>query len=123
MMRLLGLGLTFGLCAFLVHSLTAAPTDKEKVKEALAALQDFIGDWKANGGPDKVKPAANDPIWTENLKWTWRFKGDDVWLNFEVKDGKLCKSGEVRYLLDKKQYQLTAVDKDDKKLVFAGAFD
>jgi hypothetical protein len=123
MKRLLGLVLTFGLCALVVHSVTAAPTDKDKVKEALAALQDFIGDWKANGGPDKVKPAANDPIWTENLKWTWRFKGDDVWLNFEVKDGKLFKSGEVRYVLDKKQYQLTAVDKDDKKLVFDGDFD
>ncbi len=123
MKRLLGLALTFGLCALVVHSVSAAPTDKDKLKEALAALQDFIGDWKANGGPDKVKPAANDPIWTENLKWTWRFKGDEVWLNFEVKDGKLFKSGEVRYLLDKKQYQLTAVDKDDKKLVFDGDFD
>jgi hypothetical protein len=123
MKRLLGVALTFSLCALVVHSVNAAPTDKEKVKEALAALQDFIGDWKANGGPDKVKPAANDPIWTENLKWTWRFKGDDVWLNFDVKDGKLFKSGEVRYLLDKKQYQLTAVDKDDKKLVFDGTYD
>ncbi len=125
MKRLLALGLTFGLalCAVQVVAAAPAPTDKEKTKEALAALQEFIGDWKGNGGPDKLKPAANDPIWTENLKWTWRFKGDDVSIAFEVKDGKVFKTGEVRYLLDKKKYQLTAVDKDDKKLVYDGDFN
>jgi hypothetical protein len=124
MKRLLGPALSLCLAAFTMQALAApAPADKEKVKEALAALQEFIGDWKANGGPDKPKPAPTDPLWTENLKWTWHFKGDDVWLNLEVKDGKLFKSGEVRFLPDKKKYQLTAVDKDDKKLVYDGEYD
>jgi hypothetical protein len=125
MKRLLVLGLTcgFAVCALQTLLAAPAPTDKEKTKEALAALQEFIGDWKGNGGPDKVKPAANDPIWTENLKWTWRFKGDDVAIAFEVKDGKVFKSGEVRYLLDKKKYQLTAVDKEDKKLAYDGDYN
>src|SRR5262249_54418830 len=33
---------------------------------------------------------------------------------------KHFKSGEVRYLEDKKHYQLTAIDRNDKKLVFVG---
>jgi hypothetical protein len=110
------------VAAWLAQAVAAAPapSDKEKVKEALAQLQEFIGEWKGTGGPDKPKPAPTDPIWTENLKWTWRFKGDDAWITFEVKDGKYLKSGDVRYLLDKKKYQLTTVEKDDKKQVFEG---
>jgi hypothetical protein len=122
MKRLIGLGLAFVVGVWTVQQLAAAPapTEKDKVKEALLQLQEFIGDWKGNGGPDKVKAAPTDPIWTENLKWTWRFKGDDVWITFEVKDGKYLKGGDVRYLLDKKKYQLTAVDKDDKKQIYQG---
>jgi hypothetical protein len=123
MKRLLGLGLTLGLMACAAPVLAAPPTDKEKTKEALLALQEFIGDWKGNGGPDKPKPAPTDPIWSEKMAWTWRFKGDDVWIAFDVKDGKLLKGGEVRYLLDKKKYQITTVDKDDKKLVYQGEYD
>ncbi len=126
MKRLLALSLTCGLVVLAVQLLTAAPpapTDLDKKKEALAALQEFIGDWKGSGGPDKPKPAATDPIWSEKLQWTWRFKGDDVWIVFDIKDGKFLKSGEVRYLLEKKKYQLTVVDKDDKKLEYVGDYD
>jgi hypothetical protein len=38
----------------------------------------------------------------------------------EIKDGKHFKSGEVRYLTDKKRYQFTLIDKNDKKRVFLG---
>jgi len=124
MKRLLGLGLSLGVATLVVHVLfAAAPTDRDKTKEALSALQEFIGDWKGNGGPDKVKPAATDPIWSEKISWNWRFKGDDVWLTFEVKEGKFLKSGELRYLVDKKKYQMTVVDMDDKKAVYVGEFD
>ena len=37
-----------------------------------------------------------------------------------IKDGKYLKSGELRYLPDKKIYELTITDRDDKKLVFQG---
>jgi hypothetical protein len=121
MKRLLACGLMLGLTAFVVHGLFAADAkDPAKAKEALQALQEFIGDWKGSGGPDKAKPGPKDPIWKENLKWNWRFKGDDVCLALEVKDGKLFKSAEMRYLVDKKKYQLTATDKDDKKQVYEG---
>jgi len=85
-------------------------------KEALQELQDYIGTWKGNGTSERDKTA----IWKEAMSWSWRFKGTDCWLQLEVKDSKFYKSGELRYLIDKRNYQLTLVDKSDKTLVFTG---
>jgi YHS domain len=121
MKRFVSIVLMLGLTAFTVQGLFAADAkDAAKAKEALQALQDFIGEWKGSGGPDKPKPSPKDPIWKETLKWGWKFKGDDCWLVVDVKDGKEFKSGEMRYLVDKKKYQFTAVDKAEKKRVYEG---
>jgi len=120
MKRLLALGFLLGLIGLVVPAPAADKTDKAEAKEALKELQDFIGGWKGNGGPDKPKPSRTDPIWEETVSWGWRFKGDDAWLTMSVKNGKVLKSGEMRFLPDKKVYQLTATDKDDKKLVLEG---
>jgi YHS domain-containing protein len=117
MKRLLALGVLLSLCAVPLRILAA---DKADTKEALRELQEFIGGWKGNGGPDKPKPGPRDPIWTETLSWGWRFKGDDAWLTLDIKNGKFLKSGEMRYLPAKKLYQMSAVDADGKKLVFEG---
>jgi hypothetical protein len=119
MKRLLALGLVVGLFG----SVLAAPADKaerEKVKEALRELQDFIGGWKGSGGPDKPRPGPRDPIWSETVQWAWRFKGDDAWLTVDIKGSKFFKGGEVRYLPAKKLYELTATTAEGKKLVFEG---
>jgi hypothetical protein len=123
MKRLAACGLLLGLAVAVAHSLFAADpkdNDKAKVKEALQALQEFIGEWNGNGGPDKPKAGPKDPIWKETFKWGWKFKGEEAWLVVEVKDGKQFKSGEMRYLVDKKKYQFTAVGLDEKKQVFEG---
>ena len=73
--------------------------------------------------PRQAQPGPKDPIWKESLEWVWKFKGDDVALVINFKDSKNYKSGEMRYLLDKKVYQLTLTDKDDKKTVFEGPLD
>jgi hypothetical protein len=120
MKRLLSLVLTFGLLVLAASSLAADDkAAKASAKEALQALQEFIGEWKGNGSPEKAKPASKE-LWSETLNWAWRFKGDDAWLTLDVKDGKYLKSAELRYLPDKKRYQLTARDREDKKLVFEG---
>ena len=127
MKRLLACGVLFGLTAFFVPARPAAAADKgddpKTAKEGLQALNDFIGEWKGSGGPDKPKPGPRDAVWTEALEWVWKFKGDDAWLVINFKDSKNYKSGEMRYLLDKKFYQLTLTGKDDKKLVFEGPLD
>src|ERR1700682_5587449 len=85
-------------------------------KEALQALQDYIGGWKGNGTSEKDR----SEIWKENADWSWRFKGKDVYLSVDTKDSKLFKGGEMRFLPDKDKYQLTLVDKKDKKQVYEG---
>ena len=107
----------------LVWPAAAADTrENSDAKDALKELQEFIGGWKGNGGPDKPRP-VRDPVWNENINWSWRFKGDDAWMALNIKDGKLFKSGELRYLPEKKLYRLTATDKSDKKLVFEGKIE
>jgi hypothetical protein len=112
------------LAALLALSLASAvradDSDKEEIKEKLRELQDYIGVWKGSGQPDKPKPSPRDPIWNEVIDWSWRFKGDDVWLRMDVKNGKQFKRGIVRYLPDKMVYQLSMTDKDDNRLVFLG---
>ena len=93
--------------------------DDSSPKGALQALNDFIGEWKGNGAPEKRRIERGES-WDETVSWSWKFKGDDAWLTMAVKNGRYLKSGELRYLPDKKRYQLTAVDAKDQKLVFTG---
>jgi hypothetical protein len=120
MKRFIALGF---LMILLVPPLSADAGAKSEAKEALKELQEFIGSWRGTGGPDKLRPGPRDAVWNENISWAWGFKGDDAWLYMNVKDGKLFKSAELRYLPKKKRYQLTATDKDGKKLVFEGKIE
>jgi len=88
-------------------------------KEALQALNDYIGQWKGTGDVERAK-AGSKTFWNESVDWSWRFKKDDAWLAVKIEKGKLFKGGELRYLMDKKKYQLTATDAKDKKLVYEG---
>jgi hypothetical protein len=97
-----------------------AADDREAAKEALRALQEFIGTWNGTGGPDRPRPGPRDPVWKETLSWAWRFKGDDAWLTLEVKGGKHLAGGEIRYLPAAKRYQFTAADAAGKKQVYQG---
>jgi hypothetical protein len=121
MKHLFALGLTLSLFMLLIPtSAASADKDQAKVKDALRELQDFIGGWKGSGSK-KFNPTPRDTFWSETVQWNWRFKGDDVWLEVEFKGGKLFKIAEVRYLLDKKQYQMKATPVEGKeKLVFLG---
>src|SRR5262245_7299589 len=88
-------------------------------KEALQALNDYIGEWKGTGDIEPAKKVSKT-FWVETVNWAWRFEKDEASLLMSVKDGKFFKSGELRYLMTKKKYQLTATDLKDKKLVFEG---
>jgi hypothetical protein len=123
MKRLLACGVVLGVVSSLTLARPAPDADAQTKKEALQALQDFIGEWKGSGGPDKPKPSPSDPIWKEQLAWSWKFKGDDAWLVIAFKESKHFKAGEMRFLPDKKVYQLTLTDKDDKPQVFEGTLD
>ncbi len=98
-----------------------SPADARKA--ALQELNNYVGSWKGTGGPDKPRPGPNDPTWNETIAWSWRFKGDDAWLTFAIKDGKYFSGGEVRYLPTQKVYQLTVADAKKQKLEFRGKLD
>src|SRR5262249_33570371 len=86
-------------------------------KEALQALQDYIGGWKGNGTSEMNK----SEIWKETANWGWRFPKDkDPYLAVEMPQSKTFKGGEMRFLPKKGAYQLTLADKKDKKQVFEG---
>ena len=87
------------LVIFLALPRLAADDGEEpaSAKEALQAFNDYIGEWKGTGDVEPAKKASKT-FWTETVSWAWRFKKDDAWLVMTVKDGKLFKGGELRYL-------------------------
>jgi hypothetical protein len=107
------------LVLLVLAAFAAGGKEANEAKEGLKVLQDFIGAWKGSGAPEKPRPTAKE-TWAETVNWGWRFKGDDAWLVMKVENGRYFKGGELRFLPDKKRYQLTAKDQDDKKLVFEG---
>ncbi len=123
MKRFVVLGIQVALLGLIVPVLADDKANSSEAKEALKELQEFIGGWKGNGGPDKPRPGPRDPVWSETVSWSWRFKGDDAWMSMNIKDGKIYKSGELRYLPKKKAYELTLINKEDKKLVFVGKIE
>ena len=107
-----------GLLALVLLAPAATAGDEDNSsKEALQALNEYIGLWKGAGGPDRTSAPEN---WKENISWSWRFKGGDAWLNIEFENGKYFTKGELRYLPEKKKYQLTLGDKKGNKQVFDG---
>src|ERR1700681_2500628 len=79
----------------------AGAGDAVDAKEALQALQDFIGTWNGSGTSEKDRSV----IWKEKVNWSWRFKGKDAWLVVSFPQGKNYKRGEIRYLPDNERYQ------------------
>ena len=116
---------TTALAALLVACAapSARPEDRpaaKKPKEALQALNDLIGPWRATGEPEGTRQEKQKGFWTEALSWEWQFKGDDVWLKVAFEKGKYFSKGDLRYLTDKDLYQLTLETNAKESLTFAG---
>ncbi len=93
--------------------------DSAKAKKALMEVGEFIGGWNLTG---ETKTTGKLTSWKEVATWSWKFKGDDSWINIEIKDGRFFTKGELKYLTAKKLYELTATDKDGKSHVYTGDF-
>ncbi len=94
---------------------TRAADEENPAKEALQALNDYVGMWKGAGAN-----TSKSDNWTEKMSWGWKFKGDDAWLTVKFTDGKEFKEGELRYDVDKKNYKLTVKDKKNEEKTFEG---
>jgi hypothetical protein len=95
----------------------AGEQQKRTPKQALQEFNDLIGGWRGTGVPSGNKKA----FWIETQEWGWQFKGKDAWLTIDFDKSKYYKSGELRYLPDKDQYQLTLVTPEKETRTFVGA--
>ena len=108
------------LTASLLALGTGAAADKE-ADTAKAALKEgaseFIGMWKGEGkGPKRT-------FWKEEADWSWKFKDGNAWVAFKVDGNDNLAAGDLRYLPEDKEYELTTTDTDGNKLVYTGKFN
>ncbi|MBW3599362.1 MAG: hypothetical protein KY475_19095, partial [Planctomycetes bacterium] len=59
-------------------------------QEALAPLQDLVGQWRGVGQPQR---GSNRGAWIEESDWAWRFTDDGASLAFEAPRSKTLVSG------------------------------
>src|SRR5262245_28231258 len=88
----------------LIVTTTNSAEKSEGNKEALKALNEFIGQWKGNG----ESKSGKSELWKESAEWSWDLKGEEPALKFKVTGGKQFSEGNLKFLPDKKKYQLTA---------------
>jgi len=91
-------------------------------KEALKTFRDLIGTWRAAGNPEGSRVDKQKGFWTETMVWEWQFKGKDAWFKVEFQNGKHYTHGELRYLLDKKEYQLSLKTTAKETITFTGTY-
>lgn len=104
------------LLAICIVNFAPAGGKTDDPKEALQALQEFIGTWNGTG-----TPVGSRDIWKEKAEWNWRFKGKDIWLSLDMPLSKHITNAEIRYLPEKGKYQFTTTEKGSKtKNVFEG---
>jgi YHS domain-containing protein len=114
---------SLSLMALLLVGQAVRPADKptrRTGREALQAFNHLIGDWKGTGNPEGTREEKNRGLWTESQSWVWQFKGDKVWLKVTFAKSKNFSGGELRYLPDKNQYQLTLRTPAKETLTFTG---
>src|SRR2546428_11574487 len=63
-------------------------------KAALQALNDFIGEWKGNGAPEKRRVERGER-WDETGNWRWEIKGDEVWVKKAGENGRVLQEGGI----------------------------
>jgi len=108
------------LSCWLAIAMAVAGADPTTAKDALKACNLVVGTWKGTGTQEAVRPAKDKSFWNEVIAWEWQFKGEDVWLKMTIDKGKFYSQGELRYLVDKKTYQLTTKTNDGDSVTFTG---
>jgi hypothetical protein len=107
----------------LLRALPAFGAEKQTPLAALKPFNDLIGTWKATGIPEGTREEKQRGFWTESMRWSWRFKGDDAWLTVSFDNGKYFTRGKLRHLAEKNEYQLTLTTPDKADLAFTGKLD
>lgn len=119
--RLTALGLMTAILAGLMTAGASGQTaaDKAKAKKALQEVQEFIGPWNLEG---TQKVGTKTEAWKEKTNWSWKFDKDNAWITVDFEKGKFFTHGDLKYLTDKKKYQLTMTAADKAEQVFEGDY-
>jgi hypothetical protein len=101
------------------------PAAKLEVKPAsqrdgLKPFNVLVGSWKGTGYPEGTREERAAGLWSETVTWGWQFNDDDAWLTATFNKGKYFTDGELRYNVEKSNYQLTLTTADKKKQTFTG---
>ena len=70
--------------------------------------------------PEGTRRDKQSGFWTEDLAWSWHFKGDEAWLGVTIDQGKHFASGELRFVPDKDFYRLSLKSIDGSTQTFEG---
>lgn len=104
-------------------SVTTTMAGESAARKAFKPFNHLVGTWKATGTPEGTREEKQRGFWTESLTWAWAFKGDDAWLTVGFDKGKYFRKGELRYIADKRLYQLTLSTPDGDRLIFTGKLE
>lgn len=108
------------LGVFLLLAATRLPAAEPTAREALKPFNDLVGSWRGTGEPEGTKAERIAGFWTEKIGAEWQFKDKDTWIKFAFEKGKHFDSGELRYVPDKKNFQLTVRTPDKQIKTFTG---
>lgn len=109
------------MLAFLLTTcLLGADPAPRSAKDAFQPLNPLIGSWKGTGYPDGTREERQKGFWNEKLNWEWRFDNSDARLTVAFDKGKHFTRWDLRYLPEKKVYQLTATTPTKETLLFTG---
>jgi YHS domain-containing protein len=85
----------------------ASPASAPSPKEALQPFNDLIGTWRGTGEPAGSREERQRGFWSETIRWQWQFKDGDAWLKADIDKGKHHRGAELRWLPERRLYQLT----------------
>jgi YHS domain-containing protein len=118
-----GWQLSWGFALIVASAALADPDGATSPRDALKALNVLIGDWKGTGQPQGSLRDKQAGFWTEEVVWSWHFKGDDAWFSVKFDKGKHFKSGELRFLPHKDLFRLTLKTTGDAEQVYEGKLE
>jgi hypothetical protein len=116
--------ISFGLllALFLIPD-DSSPAKPKGPREALQPFNEIIGRWKGTGIPSGSQGDPQKAFWVEHQDWSWKFRGDDAWLQVDIADNKEYNKAELHYLPVKNTYQLLLHTLDKKTLTFEGKLE
>jgi len=94
--------------------------DVQVAKKELGKLNGLIGDWRGVG---MTKRGSRSGAWIEKAAWVWHFEKGTPSLLYNVADGKLMKSAQMKYHTQKKEFSLLLTLPDQQTRNYRGNWD